>query len=44
MSGRQSAAVALALKAYKKGDKVYPLAKKYGVSPSHLYRILKRKK
>ena len=45
MSGRQSHQMKLALAAYKKGERdVYRLAAKFGLSPSSIYRALKKGK
>jgi len=45
MPGRQSSEVKQALKAYQSGaTDIYKLAKKFGLSPSTIYRAIKRLK
>jgi len=42
MPGKRSYAVTLALRVYKKGMNVYKLAKRFKVSPSTLYKAIKK--
>jgi len=43
MGARQAAATEQAVKAYLPGTSIYALAKKYGITPSTLYRALRAK-